>query len=197
MRRRGPARQRASRRASSCDAARAPDHESSGWAGGLSSWSWWRWVPAPAAERVRVAAPMKAAANRDAGRRGLPMDPPQTSSDDSDESSDGEEGALLGTKGAAGTKGKAKARVWRRKGHLRLLEPFGACGEWLLSSNNRSAACLVAGAASAVGFTLSGHPHLAVKVGLGLAVVSLYLGLPQSEEDQAEEDELLQELHED
>jgi hypothetical protein len=140
---------------------------------------------------------MKAAANRDAGRRGLPMDPPQTSSDDSDESSDGEEGALLGTKGAAGTKGKAKARVWRRKGHLRLLEPFGACGEWLLSSNNRSAACLVAGAASAVGFTLSGHPHLAVKVGLGLAVVSLYLGLPQSEEDQAEEDELLQELHED
>ena len=113
---------------------------------------------------------MKAAVNRELRRRGQPV------SSESEE--EDEDVPLLG--GAQQSSDRACI--------------LGT--EWLQSSNNRSAACALAGAASAVAFAALGYPHLAVKCCVCLLLLSLFLGLPKSDEDQEAEDRVLQRLEE-
>ena len=88
----------------------------------------------------------------------------------------------------------ARERTCRAQQQQAHLGPFR---RWLQSTNNRSAVCVIASAGSAVGFALAGYPDLAVKCSVGMALLSIFLGLPQSDEDQADEDELLEQLYED
>ena len=124
-----------------------------------------------------IAMDMKSAVSRELRRRGQARPAPLTSDDDDSESSDLEvekpEAAAL----------------------LRGAEALRPCGKWLQSSNNRSAACAVASAVSGVVFVCTGHPHLAVKCCVSFALLSIFCGLPQSDEDQAKEDKLLRQLH--
>ena len=129
---------------------------------------------------------LKAAVSRELRRRGVAV------SDEEDEDNAQqlqESRPLLRASEPPRTREQRRAR--QQQAHL------GPVRRWLQSTNNRSAACVLASAASGAGFSLAGYPDLAVKCCVGLALLSIFLGLPQSDEDQAEEDELLEQLHED
>ena len=119
---------------------------------------------------------MKAAANRELRRRGQPVS--SESEEEEDSISSDEDVPLLG-------------EAQQSSDHALILGT-----EWLRSSNNRSAACALAGAASAVVFASLGYPHLAVKCCACLLLLSLFLGLPKSDKDQEAEDRVLKQLEE-
>jgi hypothetical protein len=142
---------------------------------------------------------MKSAVSRELRRRGdvaAALTSDDDSDDDSDSSSSGleedpETTALLRGAGASA----ASAARSHTAPRLQWAGALRSCGKWLQSSNNRSAACAVASAVSGVVFVCTGHPHLAVKCCVSFALLSIFCGLPQSDEDQAKEDKLLRQLH--
>ena len=138
---------------------------------------------------------MKAAMNRELRRRGQAA--ASLSDDDSDSSEEPPDEepetttALL--RGGASSAPPADARS-RGAPRLQKGGALRACGDWLQSTNNRSAVCAVASAVTGVVFSCTGQPSLAVKGCISFALLSIFFGLPQSDEDQANEDKLLEQL---